>query len=199
MDDLAKTRALATLLDRAKEQEAMALATKEAALLGMVPWEAGNARYLEKVVGAKIVMPESLVRTVLDQRLPDFPVDWNLLLQLRGFSADAIGFAEANKCSRSISDSHPLTEAEISKNDMCQKALDAFAMANSFSGWFSRPSSLTSSAIRCNQTISVVRRLPFLQVSYTFLQQGLKDLAKKAAISCQGSLLEREDFLVVQL
>lgn len=35
-------------------QDALATASVEAALEGMVPWEAGNARYLMSAVGAKV-------------------------------------------------------------------------------------------------------------------------------------------------
>ena len=47
---------------------------------GMVPWEAGNARYLMSAVGAKVVIPDIFVATLKNESALPFAVDWSLSL-----------------------------------------------------------------------------------------------------------------------
>ena len=194
--DEAKTRALAALPNMKSEEQAMGLAANEAALLGMVPWEAGNARYLERVLGASLVLPESLVSTVLQHKQPSFSINWKLFLQLRGFSPLAIDFAESCSCAHSLNNSrHPADESVISPDATCQKALRAFA----WQPLTAKP--LLSATIPCNHTLSIVQRLPSSHVTRFLpqLERNLKDLAMKAVVSCNASLLTHAGFLAVQL
>jgi len=114
------------------EKDALATASVEAALEGMVPWEAGNARYLMSAVGAKVVMPESFVAALGHENaaLP-LDVDWNTLLHMRGYGPDAIAFATSSPegcqavCQQKLTDLPP--DYSIAKDKFgCWRALNTF-------------------------------------------------------------------------
>lgn len=73
--DKRATKILAKHLQKSEKQDALEAAFEESALEGMVPWEAGNARYLMKAVGAKVVIPKIFVAVLRNSSALPFTVD----------------------------------------------------------------------------------------------------------------------------
>ncbi|CAE7224890.1 unnamed protein product [Symbiodinium sp. CCMP2592] len=192
--DEAKTRALAALPATVSDADAFRLAATHANLLGMVPWEAGNARYLQQVVSAKLVEPESLVGTLLGREQSSFAVDWRLFLQLRGFNAAAIDLAEARHCSYSPNRSRVVSEPRLG-SPACNADLEAFARVGS--AFTMSRKFLPSAAIPCNDTTLVVQRF-FMPIAL-YLYNHTIGLALQAVASCHGTLLQQDDLVAVQL
>ena len=190
--DEAKTRALAALPDTVGDADAFRLAATHACLLGMVPWEAGNALYLQQVVGAKLVEPGSLVSTLLGRELEQrsFAVDWRLFLHLRGFNVAAVDLAEARHCSFSPSRSRVVSKP-VFGSPACNADLEAFAGVGSVFTLGRRL--LPSAAIPCNDTTLVVQR--FLPM----LHNRMLNLALQAVTSCHGTLIQQDGLVAVQL
>ena len=147
-----KTKALAAMPVGWEEDAMMSLAADHAALQGMVPWEAGNARYLQETVGAKLVTPETLLSRSLGKTEEKFPVNWKVLLKLRGFGPEVISFVESCECSLSL---HVRPLENISSM-RCETSLERFVsgplIQRPWSQWL-----LESSTVPCDEGITIVR------------------------------------------
>jgi len=192
--DEAKTRTLAALPATVSDADAFRLASMHANLLGMVPWEAGNARYLQQIVSAKLVEPESLVGTLLGREQSSFAVDWRLFLHLRGFNAAAVDLAEARHCSYSPNRSRVVSEP-LFGSPACNADLEAFARVGS--AFTMSRKFLPPAAIPCNDTTLVVQRF-FMPMAF-YLYNHTLGLALQAVASCHGTLLQQDDLVAVQL
>eukprot|EP00435_Cladocopium_sp_Y103_P051519 s1358_g16.t1 len=179
------------------ESDAVAAAFEEAALEGMVPWEAGNARYLMKAVGAKVVIPEIFVAVLHNYSSLPFNVDWTTLLYRRGFGTDEIAFAtappsagcQAAVCTREFDDL-PLPETVARGNSACLDALRYFngqsltihlhadAAAN-------RKGRLKNGHM-CNGASFMVRKRPSSMGAFFF---NIDSAAQAVVSSCGGKIM----------
>ena len=127
---MAKALAIRLAAQRPRH-EVLRQAFRDGMLEGMVPWEAGNARYLVTAAGADVVTPETVVKVMAGEEAEPFEVDWQLLLRLKGFGADEIAFATSAHecdsravCERGLTDL-PVQEDLVDKG--CRRELQRFS------------------------------------------------------------------------
>lgn len=211
------TRAMANrLAEENPGKEVLQQAFRDGMLEGMVPWEAGNARYLVTAAGADLVTPETFVKAMAGEEAQHFEVDWQLLLKLRGFGADEIAFATAFAfahecesravCERGIAD---LPVEEDLVDEGCRTKLQRFSdpLASGFRNglnfifggnnglakWgdqlFQYQSGRFSNSHRCHGAAFLVRRR----------SADLETLAADAVEACGAQKTDCGDFLILEL